>query len=357
MKMKKKLLFFLLISIFLIGTLNFVLAQRELEVEYPTIPGVEIVPRTVEGTGLPEYVKYIFNFAIWIVGFLAFGALIYGGARYVTSAGNPAALEDARDQIFSGILGLIILLSSYIILTTINPQLVIFEVKELEAVTVKPGPGVWLCKKTIAGFENFMKNPESFTEEEGKEKMEEVEKNCFRLLTKSSLPEGFKNKVTQVYLVEAETHGYGVVLHRDSSFQGNCQVVTESGSVGPALSGTPFFINKTASGEGVTLYEGRDFNEEEGEERFPETGAATAGEYPNINNMEPCYSIKIDEEKEWVAVAFNSGSLNNGWCEVFNESDRNLEDDYVSTFCVPGWQFWRRWPCVRSLQVIRGTVF
>jgi len=135
---KNKLFFlFLLLFIFVLGA-NFVLAQRELEIDYPVIPGAEVTLQTVEGTSLPEYVKYIFSFAIGIIGLLALGALIYGGIQYLTSAGSPEKLKRAKDQILAGILGLIILLSSYLILTTINPQLVVFEVSGLKKVEVEP---------------------------------------------------------------------------------------------------------------------------------------------------------------------------------------------------------------------------
>ena len=111
---------------------------RELEIKYPTVPGTT-TPTTVE-TGLPQYVKYIFNFAIWIAGLLAFGVIVLGGIRWLTSAGDPNKLRDAKDQLFAAFLGLIILLSSYLILTTINPQLVLFEALPLRAVELKSPP-------------------------------------------------------------------------------------------------------------------------------------------------------------------------------------------------------------------------
>ena len=122
--MSKKIFLILVlvtVSAFLFN--SFCFAQRELEIEYPTVPGVE-TPTTVK-TALPEYLRYIFTFAIIIAGLLAFGGLIYGGIRYLTSAGDPTRMKDAMEQVTAGILGLIILLSSYLILNTINPQLVL----------------------------------------------------------------------------------------------------------------------------------------------------------------------------------------------------------------------------------------
>ncbi len=98
-----------------------------LEVNYPTIEGIR--PQDIILT-LPEYVKYIFNFSLAIAGLVVFAVLIYGGFRYLTSAGSPAVQKDARSQIFAGFLGLIVLLSSYLILTTINPQLVFLSIPE-----------------------------------------------------------------------------------------------------------------------------------------------------------------------------------------------------------------------------------
>lgn len=94
-----------------------------LELEYPAVPAA---PRLKTVSTLPDFVIYIFNFAIMIGGLLAFLMILIGGVRYLISAGNPAAINDARDQIFSALLGLIILLASWIILNVINPQLVTF---------------------------------------------------------------------------------------------------------------------------------------------------------------------------------------------------------------------------------------
>jgi len=124
--MKKKYLTFVVFFslLFLFLSFSLVFAQdRELEVEYPEVGGIK--PETVTVL-LPEYVKYIFNFGIAIFGLVVFAVLVWAGVIYLTSAGQPAKLKAAREQIFSAFLGIVILLSSYLILTTINPQLAIF---------------------------------------------------------------------------------------------------------------------------------------------------------------------------------------------------------------------------------------
>ena len=127
---KKIFSIFLLSSFLLLLFSGFCFAQKKLEIEYPTVPGVA-APTTTK-TALPEYLRYVFTLSIMIAGILAFVAMVMGGIKYVISAGAPAAIADAKDQITSGILGLIILLSSYLILNTINPQLVLPEKPPLQ---------------------------------------------------------------------------------------------------------------------------------------------------------------------------------------------------------------------------------
>jgi hypothetical protein len=181
-----KLLFIFLTTVFLLFCQPVFSQDRPLEVQYPEIAGVK--PETVS-TLLPDYVKYVFNFSIGVFGLVAFSALLWGGFLYLTSAGRPDKLKDARDRIISAFLGLVILLSSYIILTSINPQLVIFSLPYLTppATTTtsqisQPKPseinliatelplgqsienGVWL-KKTRDEIENLIKQDTDFLTE------------------------------------------------------------------------------------------------------------------------------------------------------------------------------------------------
>ena len=148
MKMSKKILIILIFASVLIG--SFCFAQKKLEIIYPTVPGAE-TPTTTK-TALPEYLKYVFTFAIMVAGLLAFGALIYGGFSYLTSAGDPSKMKEGQDQIMAGFLGLIIILSSYLILNTINPQLVI-----LEEPLIKGGGGIKIY--TMANCQEDDENP------------------------------------------------------------------------------------------------------------------------------------------------------------------------------------------------------
>jgi hypothetical protein len=54
--------------------------------------------------------------------------MMIGAIMYVASAGNPSRMGDAKDRIMSAILGIIILLASFLILRTISPDLVNFKI-------------------------------------------------------------------------------------------------------------------------------------------------------------------------------------------------------------------------------------
>lgn len=87
---------------------------------------------------LSDFLKYIYYFFLTIGGIATFAMLVWGGFRWLTSAGNPAGIGEAKDTIFSAIIGLVLLLGSYLILSTINPDLVIVTLPTISIVTPTP---------------------------------------------------------------------------------------------------------------------------------------------------------------------------------------------------------------------------
>jgi hypothetical protein len=120
--MKKYLLVILILSFLFIGQNVFAV---DLLLDYPEIPGAETPGKT---TSLPEMIKYIYMFAIGISGVTALLVILVGAVQYATSAGNPTKAGEAKDRIFSAILGILILLASVLILRTINPDLIILDI-------------------------------------------------------------------------------------------------------------------------------------------------------------------------------------------------------------------------------------
>lgn len=117
-----------------------------LEITYPRLPGAT-PPQDFLQTASPEqviplYVVYIFNLVIWVSGLLALGVLTWAGIRFLTSAGKPEAIISAKKQISSAFLGIMLLLSSFLILRIINTQLVVLTIQEAEQMDVIERPEV-----------------------------------------------------------------------------------------------------------------------------------------------------------------------------------------------------------------------
>ncbi len=109
-KKKHFAIIFLIVFLFLISA-NLVFA---LEVKLPGLP---------EKPELKHYIGYIFTFVMGIAGAIALLSFILGAIRYMTAAGSPEAMSTGTDRMKGSIFGLVLLLVSYLIMQTINPQI------------------------------------------------------------------------------------------------------------------------------------------------------------------------------------------------------------------------------------------
>ncbi|MFH0819060.1 MAG: pilin [Patescibacteria group bacterium] len=105
-----------------------------LEVPIPTISsgGVSLVNNIV------EYVQLIYEVSISIIAPLAVVAIIYGGVRIASSAGNEQSITSGKQVIISAIIGLLIPLLSYSGLKLINSQLVDLQNIQVEKIVYEP---------------------------------------------------------------------------------------------------------------------------------------------------------------------------------------------------------------------------
>jgi hypothetical protein len=147
------------LSIFILFGLlvgNFVFA---LEINYPLIPGAE--PPQVfiqkiengiynENDAFPLYLKYFYHLLIVISGIVCFGSLLLGAFYYLFSLGSTNRMRQGLERMGMAFLGLLIILSSYIIVKTIDPRLTVFELTKpsLPSVTAPTIPDIELKPET-----------------------------------------------------------------------------------------------------------------------------------------------------------------------------------------------------------------
>ncbi len=74
--------------------------------------------------GPASLVNEFYKIALGLAGAAAFGVIIYGAILYTVSAGNTSKQQDAKDWITGAVWGVVLLLGAYLILYTINPNLV-----------------------------------------------------------------------------------------------------------------------------------------------------------------------------------------------------------------------------------------
>lgn len=87
------------------------------------------LPGTVTSAGktdLPLYISGAIKLFIALGAALALLFAIIGGTQYVAASINPSAKSDAKEKVTNALVGLAIILTSYLLLNSINPKLVHF---------------------------------------------------------------------------------------------------------------------------------------------------------------------------------------------------------------------------------------
>lgn len=130
---------FIFFALFVLSS-RFVLAQFNYT-PMEKIPGFE----GISGS-FPEYILSVYRFGIWTIGIAAMLMIMIGGYMYITSAGNTASMGKAKGIITDAIIGLLLAFTAWLILYTINPELV--KIKSIQMNTgaagvpgTKGGPG------------------------------------------------------------------------------------------------------------------------------------------------------------------------------------------------------------------------
>lgn len=115
--------------------------QNDVQVQFTPstgIPGTTFsagVPVTVTGTTLGEWISAIYVFLSGSMGILAALMVMFGGFKWLTAGGNSSRVSDAKDVIYSAVIALLLTFGAYILLRTINPQLV--QIQDLTSLITK----------------------------------------------------------------------------------------------------------------------------------------------------------------------------------------------------------------------------
>ncbi|MFH1451312.1 MAG: hypothetical protein ABIF89_01740 [bacterium] len=299
----------LFISLFIIPT--FCAAQIQimpdptsLEIDYPTIGGFRPEYTT---TSLPEYVKYIFQFAITISGLVILASLVYSGVKMQGSVGSPSGWSEAKDRFFSALIGLGILFSSYIILTTINPQLIRVTIDKIEPPSVDITEGV------------FLGTGDSDTDTDFPYKIVDNNEDLSTL----SPQEMRRLKIVNPSIPE---YAYVAIAHTKTTFQGDCEIFAEEGEYdlpSDTRSITVFRKSLTIGWPGsVELCAKYDFIDCEAIPASDDWISLSNDLNKKVNsiNIEGSYLVALRGENK---------------CAVFEGDNSNLKKHYLNTCGIP----------------------
>jgi len=222
-----------------------------LEINYPPIPGSS---QTITAeTELPGYMKYLFDAGMFFGFFAVTISLTIAGVMYFLSPAKPDLLANAKDRVSGAISGLLILTLTYLIITTINPQLSFFTLNEPPPTTppspkIKKAPGVYFYESG------------GCSDADVKPKISNV--------TDMGI---LKNKVKSVGIVQNLDNQtfYITILHDNINLWGRCQYITTDSSdpaqtckdVDPfTASASIYEFDRNPDGDGVYFYRKSCFN-------------------------------------------------------------------------------------------------
>lgn len=192
-------------------------------------------------TELTQYLKNVFDIGMYF-GFLAvFISLLFAGILYFIAPASPGALSLAKDRAMGAISGLLILLTLYLIITTINPQLRFFTMGKLEKLPEAEEPS------GPSGAYFF--GPPNCKDSSGGELKPDI-------ISQTSLVDlgEFKNKINSI-----SPKGYIVVAYALTNFQGKCQYINPNQPCttmpSPFASSASIHVYEPKpEGDGVTFY-------------------------------------------------------------------------------------------------------
>ncbi len=103
-----------------------------------TLDAVKSSPQDKLGQ-LPRCVNQIYIWSLGVGSLLALLMMVAGGYAYMTSSGNAEQASKGVEMIWGAVIGLALLFGAYLLLNTINPDLVNFKVSSCLEDSTAPG--------------------------------------------------------------------------------------------------------------------------------------------------------------------------------------------------------------------------
>ena len=361
---------------------------RPLEIKYPSFPPTPAPTTTVS---LPDFVKYIYYFAIMASGFLALVVIVIAGTQRLISTGDPTKVSDANNRLKSALAGLAILICSWLILYTINPQFVVFRTPDqLPGIMPDVKPGVYVCsqQQNISQVWNAKKQSNATPEQAAqmKETLKQIEENCYITPSAGNLPTGLQGTAKVVYLVPpvGDEESYGAIGYEKQNLQGKTMIMYNDSGSGPQEFSLPssmssirpfVLLKKVPPNYKITFYELIHFNQDDKKGEYKKTEcqiSQTAQECMSLpkNKMGQTEigSVKIDGEMFVIFFKDRSmGGTFNMDAEVTiveTPGDNNLNDQAMGRWkeneCVerrePKWRD-RYFPCATSAGAVAAHFY
>jgi hypothetical protein len=131
-------------------------------VNIPTVnlTSIQTNAGSVDVPWLADYLTGVYRYAVFFASILAAVILIIGGVQWLTAAGDSGRVGAAQKKIINSVVGLVLVLGSYLVLSTINPNLV--ALKPLRIKTVPPEPAVFALQTATVSTADNSSNDTSY---------------------------------------------------------------------------------------------------------------------------------------------------------------------------------------------------
>lgn len=266
---------------------------------FPAYAAIQIP--VIAGATASDFVIYFFNLAIVMGTIAATVMIIIAGIDYVNSRGDPSKIEGAKKKIQDTLLGTAILLASFMILNTINPELAIIKIGDLSK-EPKSSQTYEALKST--GVYLYKDDADPLVLKESKA---------------SLINEGFERKVKSIEFVNGENYGYGAILFSEGDMNGNCSyLLSNSNDLGVSNAGEnnpPIGKNALSS---IIVFETAD-------------GSPAVKLYNNIDCKKRSDEYGKQEEKTSVCVISSVKEFTN-----IKDSCKDFVGDVLSVEVSPG---------------------